>query len=227
MGIGTIDTDKPVIIVIGHNVPPAADIGDYLTENELEDKVELGGICCTSIDTTRVYTKAKIVSALGRQLRVLRAGIADVVVIDEQCIRADVLELCQRVQSPMIATNDKAMHGLVDRTDDDPDKIVDDLVSGRVPGVIILEPDQVGEVAVRTALQMDKKRRLLKFILSDEQYGNNHPTDDVRLFVHCDTAPLMHNYWHRKYKRLRGWIDKRTSRASLKLKIAIISQIIK
>ena len=170
VGIGTIDTNKPVIIVIGHNVPPAADIGVYLTENGLDDKVELGGICCTSIDTTRVYTKAKIVSALGRQLRVLRAGIADVVVTDEQCIRADVLELCQRVQSPMITTNDKAMHGLVDRTDDDPDKIVDDLVSGRVPGVIILEPDQVGEVAVRTALQMDKKRRSLKFILSDDEF---------------------------------------------------------
>ena len=170
VGIGTIDTSKPVIIVIGHNVPPAADIGVYLIENGLDDKVELGGICCTSIDTTRVYTKAKIVSALGRQLRVLRAGIADVVVTDEQCIRADVLELCQRVHSPMIATNDKAMHGLVDRTDDDPAKIVDDLVSGRVPGVIILEPDQVGEVAVRTALQMDKKRKALSFILTDAEF---------------------------------------------------------
>jgi len=170
VGIGTIDTKKPVIIVIGHNVPPAADIGTYLMENNLEDKVELGGICCTSIDTTRVYNKAKLVSALGRQLRVLRAGIADVVVTDEQCIRADVLELCQHTHSPLIATNDKAMHGLVDRTDDDPDKIVDDLVSGRVPGVVILEPDQVGKVAVRTALQMDKKRKGLSYILSDAEF---------------------------------------------------------
>ncbi|MGB7532395.1 MAG: CO dehydrogenase/acetyl-CoA synthase complex subunit alpha [Halobacteriota archaeon] len=170
VGIGTIDTNKPVIIVIGHNVPPAADIGVYLTENGLDDKVELGGICCTSIDTTRVYNKAKVVSALGRQLRVLRAGIADVVVIDEQCIRADVLELCQHTHSPMIATNDKAMHGLENRTDDDPDKIVDDLVSGHVPGVVILEPDQVGEVAVRTALQVDKKRKGLSYILSDAEF---------------------------------------------------------
>ena len=170
VGIGTIETEKPVIIVIGHNVPPAADIGDYLTEKGLEEVVELGGICCTSIDTTRVYKKAKIASALGRQLRVLRAGIADVVVVDEQCIRADVLELCQKTHSPLIATNDKAMHGLVDRTDDDPDKIVADLVSERVPGVVILEPDQVGEVAVRTALEMDRKRRKLSFILTDAEF---------------------------------------------------------
>jgi len=170
VGIGTIDTNKPVVLVIGHNVPPAADIGDYLTETGLEDEVELAGICCTSIDTTRVYKKAKIVSALGRQLRVMRSGIADVVVMDEQCIRADIVELCQRVHSPVIATNDKAMHGLVDRTDDDPDKIVDDLVNERVPGVIILDPEQVGEVAVKTAMQMDKKRRKLRLILSDEEF---------------------------------------------------------
>jgi len=185
VGIGTIDTNKPVIIVIGHNVPPAADIGVYLTENRLDDKVELGGICCTSIDTTRVYNKAKVVSALGRQLRVLRAGIADVVVIDEQCIRADVLELCQHTHSPMIATNDKAMHGLVDRTDDDPDKIVDDLVSGRVLGVVILEPDQVGEVAVRTALQVDKKRKGLSYILSDAEF-----TRYVNDCIQCGSCTL-------------------------------------
>nr|CBH37435.1 acetyl-CoA decarbonylase/synthase complex, alpha subunit [uncultured archaeon] len=186
VGIGTMNTDNAVIIVIGHNVPPAADIGVYLTENDLEDKVDLGGICCTSIDTTRVYHKAKVTAALGRQLRVLRAGIADVVVIDEQCIRADVLELCQRVHSPMIATNDKAMHGLVDRTDDDPDKIVADLVSGRVPGVIILEPDQVGEVAVRTALEMDKKRKSLKFILSDDEF--KYYVNDCVLCGSCTLA---------------------------------------
>ena len=170
VGIGTIDTNKPVILVIGHNVPPAAEIGDYLTDNGLEDSVELAGICCTAIDTTRVYKKAKIASALGRQLRVIRAGIADVVVVDEQCIRADILEQCKRVHSPLIATNDKALHGLVDRTDDNPDEIVADLVNERVPGVVILDPERVGEVAVKTAMQIAKRRRALRLILSDEEF---------------------------------------------------------
>ena len=170
VGIGTIDTNKPVILVIGHNVPPAADIGDYLTDNGLEDSVELAGICCTAIDTTRVYKKAKIASALGRQLRVIRAGLADVVVVDEQCIRADILEQCKRVHSPLIVTNDKALHGLVDRTEDNPDDIVADLVNERVPGVVILDPERVGEVAVKTALQADKRRKALRLILSDEEF---------------------------------------------------------
>ena len=170
VGIGTIDTNKPVILVIGHNVPPAADIGDYLTDNGLEDSVELAGICCTAIDTTRVYKKAKIASALGRQLRVIRAGLADVVVVDEQCIRADILEQCKMVHSPLIVTNDKALHGLVDRTDDNPDDIVADLVNERVPGVVILDPERVGEVAVKTALQADKRRKALRLILSDDEF---------------------------------------------------------
>ncbi len=170
VGIGTIDTEKPVILVIGHNVPPAANIADYITDNGLEDVIELAGICCTAHDTTRYYKKAKIAAALGRQLRVIRAGIADVIVIDEQCIRADIIELAQRVHSPVIATNDKALHGLENRTYDEPDSIVDDLVNERVPGAVILDPERVGEVAVKTAMQMDKKRRKLRIILSDEEF---------------------------------------------------------
>ncbi len=185
VGMGTIDPNKPVILVIGHNVPPAADIGDYLTEHKLEDKVELAGICCTSIDTTRVYKKAKIAAALGRQLRVIRTGIADVVVVDEQCIRADILELCQRVHSPLIVTNDKAMHGLVNRTDDEPDAIVADLVNERVPGVIILDPEQVGEVAVRTAVQIEEKRKNLALILTDEEF-----TRYVHACINCGNCTL-------------------------------------
>jgi acetyl-CoA decarbonylase/synthase complex subunit alpha len=170
VGMGTIDPDKPFILVIGHNVPPAADIGDYLTERGLEDAVEVGGICCTAIDMTRVYTKAKIVCALGRQLRMIRTGMADVIVVDEQCIRADILEWCKKLHTPMIATNDKAMHGLVNRTDDEPDKIVDDLVNERVPGVVVLDPYKVGEIAVKTVMQMEPKRRKLRFILNDEEF---------------------------------------------------------
>ncbi|MHC1584891.1 MAG: CO dehydrogenase/acetyl-CoA synthase complex subunit alpha [Candidatus Syntropharchaeia archaeon] len=170
VGIGTIDTEKPVILVIGHNVPPAADIADYMMDNGLDDLIELAGICCTAIDTTRYYPKAKIASALGRQLRVVRAGIADVIVVDEQCIRADIVELGKRVHSPIIATNDKAMHALPNRTYDPPDEIVEDLVNERIPGAVILDPERVGEVAVKTAMRIKSKRRKMQIILSDEEF---------------------------------------------------------
>ena len=170
MGMGTIDTKKAVILVIGHNAPPATNICDYVSDNGLEDEVDIAGICCTAIDSSRYSVKVKIASALGRQLRVVRAGLADCIVVDEQCIRADIIEQAQKVGTPVICANDKKMHNLEIRDGDDPDEIVKDLVSGDVPGVVLLDPLNVGEVAVKLAQQMKPIRRKKSWILSDEDF---------------------------------------------------------
>ncbi|MCW4043316.1 MAG: 4Fe-4S binding protein, partial [Candidatus Bathyarchaeota archaeon] len=54
--------------------------------------------------------------------------------------------------------------GLKNRTADTTDDIVADLVSGKTAGVLILDPDKVGEVAVRTALSVASKRKKFKTI---------------------------------------------------------------
>jgi acetyl-CoA decarbonylase/synthase alpha subunit (EC 1.2.99.2) len=59
LGIGTVDTSKPVILVIGHNVLPSAAIIDYLEETGQRDKVEVVGLCCTAHDLTR-YEKREL-----------------------------------------------------------------------------------------------------------------------------------------------------------------------
>jgi len=69
---------------------------------------------------------------------------------------------------PVIATSEKSMLGLPNRTHDDPDEIVADLVEGRVPGVLIIEPRKVGEVAVKTVLKIAPNRKGNK-ILSHEE----------------------------------------------------------
>ena len=61
LGLGSIDAAKPVVLVVGHNVPPAAAILDYLGAHGLEGQVEVTGICCTAIDMTRRSPSAKIV----------------------------------------------------------------------------------------------------------------------------------------------------------------------
>ncbi len=91
LGMGTVDTTKPVILVIGHNVPPSVAIIDYLHKEHLSDQVEVTGICCTSIDATRYSPRAKIIGPMSWQLRYIRSGIPDVIVVDEQCIRTDAL----------------------------------------------------------------------------------------------------------------------------------------
>ncbi|MDD1719017.1 MAG: acetyl-CoA decarbonylase/synthase complex subunit alpha, partial [Methanoregulaceae archaeon] len=91
IGTGCIDPGKPVVLVVGHNVVPSVGISEYLQEHGLDERVELCRICCTALDITRPNQKAKIVGPLSHQTRFIRYGGADVVVIDEQCIRTDIL----------------------------------------------------------------------------------------------------------------------------------------
>ncbi len=167
-GFGVLDTNKPIVLVIGHNVLPARNIIDYLEEHGLEDEVEVAGLCCTAHDTSRYDPKAKIVGTLSFELRVIRSGIPDVIVTDEQCIRADTLRECAKMGIPLIATSEASARGLKDRTNDNPDVIVEDLVSGRVRGVLIRDPDKVGEVAVRVAIEIRKRKRKFEFDLRKE-----------------------------------------------------------
>lgn len=165
LGPGTINPDKPVILVIGHNVPPAIDIIKYSREHDLSEKIEVTGICCTAIDLTRFDPGAKIVGPISWQLRYIRSGVPDLIVVDEQCVRADLLIEAGNIMAPLIATSSKNCAGLVDRTGDNPDDIVADLVSGTVPGVLILDPEKVGEVAVRACIESHKNRQAQKICL--------------------------------------------------------------
>jgi len=165
LGMGTVDTKKPVILVIGHNVPPSVAIIDYLKEKRLTGEVEVTGICCTAIDVTRYSPGAKIIGPMSWQLRYIRSGIPDLIVVDEQCIRTDVLPEATRIGIPVIATSEKNCLGLEDRTQDPADEIVADLASGTVPGVLILDPDKVGEVAVKSVRLVAPARKKLRVLI--------------------------------------------------------------
>jgi acetyl-CoA decarbonylase/synthase complex subunit alpha len=162
MGIGSVDTSKPVIMCIGHNVVPSVGIIDYMKESKQDDKMEVVGLCCTAFDNTRYYDRAKIVGPISWQLRFVRGGYADVVVLDEQCVRTDMFNEAERVKAPVIAASEKNCMGFKDRTNDPADEIVADLVSGKVPGVLILDPEKVGEVAVKVAKQIAPIRKKMK-----------------------------------------------------------------
>lgn len=152
LGIGAIDAEKPVVLVVGHNVPPAAAILDYLSAHGLEGQVEVTGICCTAIDMARKSPSAKIVGPISWQLRYIRSGIPDLVVVDEQCVRADLYDEARKAGLPVIATSAKNCLGLEDRTGDTADALVADLVTGAAPGALVLDSEKVGEVAVRAAI---------------------------------------------------------------------------
>ena len=170
IGFGAIDPSKTVIMCIGHNVLPSVDIIDYLMENGLFGEVEVGGLCCTAHDNSRYDKRAKIMGPISWQLRYIRSGIPDVVVVDEQCLRTDIVDEARKIGAPVIATSEKSMLGLPNRTHDPPDEIVNDLVEGKTPGVLIIEPKKVGEVVVKTALKMAPKRKEFKAFSKEQLF---------------------------------------------------------
>jgi acetyl-CoA decarbonylase/synthase complex subunit alpha len=164
LGFGVADVTKPTILVIGHNVPSSTGIIDYLNERGLQDKVEVVGICCTAHDITRYSSKAKVVGPISWQLRYIRSGLADLIVVDEQCIRADALIEAQKINAPVIASSSKNCLGLENRTKNPSKEIISDLVENKVPGVLILDPDKLGEVAVETVMAVAPKRQKANII---------------------------------------------------------------
>ena len=48
-GWNSVDKTKPIILFVGHNPATSTVVVDYLRENDLYDKVEFCGICCTAL----------------------------------------------------------------------------------------------------------------------------------------------------------------------------------
>ncbi len=159
VGMGIIDSTKPVLLCIGHNVAAVTYIMDYMEEHDLFDKIELVGLCCTAHDMTRVNDKAKIVGSVSKQLKYIRSGIPDLIIVDEQCVRADMMRETSKLHIPVIATNDKIMYGLPDRTKDDIDDIIRDLSSGDQPGALLFDYEKVGELAPKLVMKMAPIRK--------------------------------------------------------------------
>ena len=158
MGWESVDKSKPVILLVGHNPATSCTLIDYLRENDLYDKVEVAGICCTALETTRYSDRAKIVGPLSRQLFYVRAGIADVIMTDEQCIRTDMPIEADKVGSRVIACLDKAMYGLEDATEWDTEDIGKQMVEDK-KHFAILDPRKAAEVAAKVAMKIAPQRR--------------------------------------------------------------------
>ncbi|TET45035.1 MAG: CO dehydrogenase/acetyl-CoA synthase complex subunit epsilon, partial [Dehalococcoidia bacterium] len=158
LGWGSVDRSKPMILVVGHNPATSTSVIDYLRENDLYDKVEVGGICCTALETTRYSDRAKIIGPLSRQLFFIRTGIADVIMTDEQCIRTDMPIEADKVDSRVVACLDKVMYGLEDASDWDTEEIVKQMVEDK-KHFAILDPKTAAEVATKVALQIAPQRR--------------------------------------------------------------------
>ncbi|MBT9130464.1 MAG: Carbon monoxide dehydrogenase [candidate division WS2 bacterium] len=165
LGWGSVDKSKPTITCVGHNAIASTVLIDYLRNNNLYDKVEVTGICCTAHDIARYSERGKIIGPLSKQLFFLKTGLADVIITDEQCVRSDIPQLAKEVGSALIATSDKICYGLPEVSKKSVDEIVRMIVD-EGKQVLILDSNKVGEVAARVAIEIAPKRK--KEILNEE-----------------------------------------------------------
>ncbi len=172
IGMGILDPKKPVVICIGHNIAAPAYILDYMDSNGLFDQIEIAGLCCTAHEMTRYNKTVKIIGSMSKELKYIRSGIPDVLVTDEQCVRADILKEAKELHIPVIATNEKITLGLPERSNDSIDAIIQDLVSGKQAGALILDPEKVGELVPKLAMKMGpvRKARGLTALPDDEEF---------------------------------------------------------
>lgn len=158
-GMGVVDKSKPVILCLGHNVAPGAETIDFLEKEGLYGQVEVAGICCTAQDLARYKSGAKIVGPLSKQLMFVKMGVADVMIVDQECVRADIIEEAQKVGTRAIVTVDQISAGLPDMTSAPVESILEQLTSGKQHGVFIRDPAKVAQVAVKTAISIAPARR--------------------------------------------------------------------
>ncbi|HSW36374.1 MAG TPA: CO dehydrogenase/acetyl-CoA synthase complex subunit alpha [Candidatus Limnocylindrales bacterium] len=168
LGWGAMDQEKPCIVVVGHNAITSNAIIDYLRKNDLYDKVEVGGLCCTAHDVTRYSSNAKVIGPLSRQRFFLKAGLADVIVTDEQCVLTDIPIMARESNSALFACSDKICYGLENASEKNVDDILKAVLEEQKQ-YLILNPEKAAEVIVRTALALAPQRKALKKILNTEE----------------------------------------------------------
>jgi len=166
IGWRSVDLEKALILCIGHNAATSNSVVDYIEKTGLSDKVDVAGICCTALDTTRYSQSAKVIGPLSRQHFYVKSGLADVILTDEQCVWTDMPEEARKTGTPLIAASDKACYGLENVSGRSAEEIVRTVLD-EDKQVLILDPEKAAQVAVEVALRRTRSRK--KELASPEQ----------------------------------------------------------
>lgn len=158
-GIGALDLEKPIVLFVGNSFLVGIAAVDFVRASGLEDEVQICGVGQMGLDLGRYYEKTKNLGGALKVLRVLRAGIPDVIVVGEQCVPANILEEAKKTRTAVVAVSQNMSMGLEDRTDAALSEIANALISGEEAGVLILNPKKAAEVAVKVARELSRSRK--------------------------------------------------------------------
>lgn len=164
-GLGSVEPGKPVLAFVGDSFLPAWVAVNQLKEKGLTGQIEVVGIGPAGDDGIRFYERFRNVGPIMQAKKIIRGGLADVIVASNACINLDILGEAERVESRVIWIGREQGLGLPDRTDDPADQIASDLIGGAA-GAWIRDPEKAAEVAVK-AVQGVKRRG--DYVLSEEK----------------------------------------------------------
>lgn len=150
---------KPFILIIGHNSIIGADIINLLEEKGLD--IDIGALCCAASDLSRHFSGAKIIGNQANQLDFIKSGLADVIVLDTQCIRADTVTLAKGAGSLLIATSPETALGLKDFTDYKIENAIEALSSEG--SCIIFDKKKAAEVSINSAISRFRKKDKISY----------------------------------------------------------------
>ena len=159
-GLKNVARNKPVIAFVGDNFLPAWTTVNHLRENNLTEEVEICGLGSVGLDLPRYYDRTRVIASNGSAARAIRLAFADVIVASVGCMNLDLLELAKKGGSKLIwvSTQPIGIEWVKDRTDDPIDALADDLTK-KVDAIWCRDMDKVGEIAVRVAREVKKKRK--------------------------------------------------------------------
>lgn len=159
---------KPFILIIGHNSVIGTDIVHILEEKGLD--VDIGALCCAASDLSRHYSGARLIGNQADQLDFIKSGIADVIILDAQCIRPDVINLARKAGSLIIATSPETALGLKDLTGYSSEKVIEILSSERAG--IIFDKKKAADIAINSAIESYRTKSISNRLTPNSYYGS-------------------------------------------------------
>ncbi|MCW3141228.1 MAG: 4Fe-4S dicluster domain-containing protein [Methanophagales archaeon] len=184
VGIGAVDTTKPVVVFFGNNFLPAWFTIEHIRREGLEDAIEICGVGSVGHDIPRFYKRGRVLTSAIKAKKVFRTGIPDVVVVSDSCFEFDVLAEAKRVDAKVIAYRYKFGNELEDRSEDSVDDILNDVIENDLPGVQLTNLEKAGELTVKLAMEIKKKGKRKKNHLLSE----NDIKEEASRCKLCDTC---------------------------------------
>ncbi len=152
LGLDAIDRSKPVILCLGHHAAVGQEIVRLRESLGLEGDIEVVGLCCAAHDMARSDPHSvTVVGNLRDQLRFARAGVADVIVADQQCIRLDLKDEALRAGSFFIATSSQSLAGLPDDTGRDAAGLAEEVAKRTAKASFVADPAAAADLALALA----------------------------------------------------------------------------